>query len=46
MGVYKPYNAKAKEGQIKVACVGDSITFGYGLLTGLPRIIQRNFKNT
>lgn len=30
MGVYKPYNAKAKEGQIKVACVGDSITFGYG----------------
>ncbi|HQC54935.1 MAG TPA: GDSL-type esterase/lipase family protein [Clostridia bacterium] len=30
IGVYKPCNTKATENQIKVACVGDSITFGYG----------------
>jgi len=30
LGFYHPQQ-QAKEGQVKIACVGDSITYGYGV---------------
>lgn len=36
--------ASAQENRIKVACIGNSITYGYGCPTGLHNRIRRNYR--